>query len=279
MVSGALLLGREFTPTSTLRRVWKIALPLWAWSAIYLKYYSLTGAPTRGWVVHILSAPVAMHFAFLYALLWTYLFLPVLSPFFRTTSSSTHWFILAIWFVGACCVPLYSSITGSPAATFNVSNVMTGAGYMLLGAVLRRLRCAHSMLALLVYIASSAATAWLTARQRELSGAPSEIYYVYSSPLVAIASAAVFVMMRGLNDRIASSGMLVAFLERVAKVSFGIYLAHLLVIAYLATRGIRFDLISPWVMIPAAAALTLFVTAILVAMIQRVPYLRSICPS
>src|SRR5205823_516552 len=49
MVTGALLLDREHSVPSLLKRIWRVLVPLFAWSVLYLLWFRWWGVHHGGW--------------------------------------------------------------------------------------------------------------------------------------------------------------------------------------------------------------------------------------
>src|SRR5262249_2400034 len=86
MVTGALLLPRETSVSSILKRTWRVIVPLIGWSVLYLLWFKYTGINYDDSVLTILKSPVVAHLGYLYTLIGAYLFLPVMAGFFQANS-------------------------------------------------------------------------------------------------------------------------------------------------------------------------------------------------
>lgn len=112
MVTGSLLLPRRQTVSSVLVRCWRITLPLFAWSFLYLLWFKYTGTNYDGWIVRILKSPVVPHLWYLYTLIGAYLFMPVMAGFFQLNDFKPQLVTLVSWFIGASIIPTIYLISG-----------------------------------------------------------------------------------------------------------------------------------------------------------------------
>jgi surface polysaccharide O-acyltransferase-like enzyme len=281
MVSGALLLPRQHSVPSIANRLWRVGLPLVAWSVIYLLWLDHAGQQHEDWPLRILQAPVMGHLWYLYTLIGAYLFLPVMSGFYQANPARVQLFCLFFWFIGASVVPLEVALTGREHVGISWAFLSLYAGYMVAGALAYRrltpgpalVRCAWA-----VWAGTVVAVAGLTWWQCHRLARPDETFYVYSNPLVLIGAIAAFIALRDLFGR-PMPALARQVLTQFGKVSFGVYLMHVLALFYLDSMGYDYHFINPWLGIPC---LTLFVTlgcSLLVALMQRIPLLRLIVPA
>jgi len=284
MMSGALLLSRQHSIASIGRREWRIVLPLVAWSVLYLLWFRYTGQQQADWPALIINGPVAGHLWYLYALAGVYVFLPVMAAFHQNTTLRIQLFCLFFWFIAASVVPLEIALTQRRVAGIDWAALHLYPGYMALGAVLyrylpavpRRLHVAGAWLAWIVLAVAIAVATWW--RSHRL-GSANETFYVYSSPLVVLAGVAAFVALRALGATWAPEG---TFRQRgiawFAATSFGVYLIHVWVLFALDARGIDYRFINPWLGIPLLTLLAAGISALLIRILQAIPFVRAIAP-
>lgn len=283
MVSGVLLLPKAPTIASIRNRLWRILVPLLAWSVIYLLWLEHAGQPTPHWIPRMIQAPVMGHLWYLYTLIGVYLFLPVISGFYRANPLKVQLFCLVFWFYGASVVPLEVALTGSEHVGVNWSFLSLYAGYLVVGALLYHHLPARPGAMLLggawaIWAVSVAAVAYLTWRRCTTLLRADETFYVYSSPLVLIGAIAAFVVLRDLFNR-RLPVLLSRLLTALSKVSFGVYLLHVLALFYFDTKGYDYRFINPWLAIPCLVLFTTASCALLVGLMQRIPLVRLIVPS
>ncbi|MEG0043406.1 MAG: hypothetical protein RR763_17195, partial [Massilia sp.] len=98
-------------------------------------------------------------------------------------------------------------------------------------------------------------------------------------PLVVLAGAAAFVALRALGATWAPPGTHrsrgVAWF---AATSFGVYLIHVWVLFALDAKGIDYRFINPWLGIPLLTLLAAGISAVLVRILQAIPFVRAIAP-
>lgn len=283
MVTGALLLPRECSISSILSRSWRILVPLFCWSALYLLWFKYTGTSYDAWIPRILRAPVVAHLWYLYTLLGAYLFLPVMSGFFQANQLKMLIFVMGVWFVGASVVPTVFSITQKEYVGINWGFLSLYAGYIVIGATLYKkivFRKTPLLVASLIWLACTVATAGFTwLRSTQLAQA-NETFYAYTSPFVALGAAAAFVALREITRiEISNWRFIRPILSPLSRVNFGVYLVHVMVIFALDINGFDYNFTNPWVAIPAVTVVVFFVSALIVAAIQKLPVVRAMVPA
>jgi surface polysaccharide O-acyltransferase-like enzyme len=284
MISGALLLPRSHTVASIGRRLWRIGLPLLGWSVLYLLWFRHTGQHHKGWLAMIVNGPVVGHLWYLYALAGVYVFLPVLAAFHQAVAVREQLFCLLFWFIAASLVSLEVTLTGQRTVGIDWAALPLYPGYMALGALLYKQLPAVPQRAILggawaSWLLLSAAVALATWWRSDQLAHADETFFVYSSPLVALAAVAGFVCLRALCAAGVRSG---SRTERAiglfANVSFGVYLSHVWVLFILDASGINYRFVNPWAAIPMLVLLAAALSALLVRLLQTLPLVRAIVP-
>lgn len=108
MLTGALLLGRD-EPLEVYfkKRIAKVALPLLAWSLIYIvwsTYLGGDGMKLRN-LERILIKPAYFHLWYFYALIGLYLFVPFLRIMVAHASQRLLYYFVGLWFLAVVVLP------------------------------------------------------------------------------------------------------------------------------------------------------------------------------
>jgi surface polysaccharide O-acyltransferase-like enzyme len=237
MLSGALLLGYQQPDGPFLRkRLKRILVPLLFWSLVYALHGFLKdpqGSIAFGWKYFqytyiYLRDGIAYHLWYVYMLPGLYLFLPVLNAWIKQASVRQLHIFLGIWGVSTLfTMPWFASI-------FPHLDLYYFAGYasfMVLGFFLYRFRTTlmhrYRWLPWLLYGVTVAGVAIGTAIVNKNAQGFDGLYYGYQSPLVVLMSIAVF--CAGLQF---SGKKLPGWVARIDEVSYGMYLAHILLLEY-----------------------------------------------
>lgn len=290
MVTGALLLPRDSTVSSIIKRIWRVVVPLAVWSVAYLAwfkyvpeynvYYNILGASSSTWLEVVLRGPTAGHLWYLYTLIAAYLFLPVMSSFYRASSSSILWFVLAIWFVASSVMPFIHGIAGKGFIGINWSFFYIYPAYFILGAVIWHksdINRNRALVFLLLSVACACGTAFGTWAASDGPGKTNELYYEYYAPCVFLGAASLFAFVKWLSGMVVIPR--VEMLKGAAGLSFGVYLVHPFFIWFFDLAGFDYSFINPWISVPVISLAVLLSSCVFVAALQRIPLLRSVVPN
>ncbi|RMT29409.1 hypothetical protein ALP49_01857 [Pseudomonas syringae pv. solidagae] len=283
MVSGALLLTKETSAKASLKRIWRVTLPLFVWSIVYLAWFQYTGTPFDDWVLRILRGPVVAHFWYLYTLIGAYLFLPVLIGFFKIENTSSTLLAMAGWFIGSSIVPLFYVLNQKGYLGVDWGFLPLYAGYIVAGGLIyHRVKNSDALvwLAAVAWAVCVSATALLTWQYSISVGHADETFYVYSSPFVVLAALSSFILLRALFNRVfLKSGRVRSFLIWAGKLNFGVYLVHVLVMFWFDINGISYNFTTPWLAIPLTSIAILTVSGAMVYLLQKIPFVRQVVPA
>lgn len=240
MVSGYLLLGEEKAAASSpfkevAKRLWKLALPLLAWSIIYSvgmgyvngRWPTLTDLFSA--IHDLLQGAVVYHLWFLYELAALYLLLPLLRGLFAPTDVPARYF-LALWFC-LLTARLLSSL-GGWGFPFNGYINLGNSGYLVAGYLIRRHlpvpTASVAFSALGLYGVVTIATFYLTKRYSVASNAYVEQFHVYATPNVVIMSISAFVFLIFLAQKMTRFSIANTVIAALSANSFGIYFIHVI---------------------------------------------------
>ncbi|MDO9300017.1 MAG: acyltransferase family protein [Anaerolineales bacterium] len=279
MVSGYLLLQKEEPYREFFRkRALKVFVPFFVWSVIYLLWkregfdLPFSMKLVASYLLKIIRGPRENHLWFFYALIGLYLFTPILRVFVAKASLRDLFYFCGLWFL---VVPVFSFLQEfTPIKIgFELYFIAGYSGYFMLGYLLGRLEYTKYQLyglAFLLFIFSIGTTAlnYLV---------KSEYFVGYLSVNIVLMTAFAFILLR----EIQISDNLYRFLVPLSRASFGVYLAHVIVLAELE----KLPIVSSWFstgssvyMIPLLGLLGFFVSFVIVAIIQKIPVLRWIVP-
>jgi surface polysaccharide O-acyltransferase-like enzyme len=279
MVSGYLLLRKEEPYGEFFRkRALKVFIPFLVWSVIYLLWkregfdqpFSLKIVVS--YLLKIVRGPRENHLWFFYALIGLYLFTPILRVFVSKATMRDLFYFCGLWFLVVPVLSFLQEFT-SLKIGFELYFIAGYSGYFMLGYLLGKLEFTRPQLYGLafLFLLFSIGTTLLNVSVK------SEYFVSYLSMNVVLMTAFAFILLREVHigDR------LNGFLVPLSRASFGIYLAHVIVMAELE----KLPLVSGWFsmgssvyMIPLLGLMVFLVSFVLVAIIQKIPILRWIVP-
>ena len=290
MLSGAFLLDPKKSVRLRdifLKYILRILVALVAWGIFYaLLEYGFTGwssvwSGIGSALHHVLWADPRYHLWFLYMMIGLYLVTPILRAFVRGASRGTlHWFFL-LTFLFACLLPTLQALfpgrlAGVTAWTdrFDIHLVLGYVGYYVAGYYLKNYtlnRPAEFMIYILGILGAVAAvwgTHGLSLRAGTLTGALLQ----YHSPNVVFMAVALFVLFRyvlGVSDERSRRQRV----SGVARVSFGIFLAHDFFLALLRHFEITTLSFSPILSVPVLSAGVFLCSFAVAWLLSKIPLL------
>lgn len=298
MLSGGLLLTQEhWDPLGfARRRLAKVLLPLPVWTLIYAgcrKYFwnqdVSMGDVLRSFVTGI-SDPVFPHLWFMYLILSLYLIVPVLRIFFLHSSLAGQLYFAALWIVASALKPVVERACGIELGYY-LSPFFGFIGYFLLGATIFRHAPARAGRTALAACWAAVAVGYVvtllgTYRLSSAAGRLDRYFYLDFSVTSIPMSVATFVLLRHfgsvLGERARDYPRLTSAVTTLSALSFGIYLAHALVIVLLESGKLGFTLTTttfePLLAAPVMAAIVFAVSAAATFLVRRTPALRWLAP-
>lgn len=288
MVSGALLLA----PTHRFRlrkQILRVFWPLLTWSVVYAVanlYFNRHELPTIAGAsdddsrltsafTAFFTGPLAFHLWFVYALLGIYLVIPLLRPLMALPDglrSRLLHYAFALWFVFSIGLPTVHAIW--PDLPTPYALMVPDFPSLYLGVFLLGFYCHHRQWdiprSLLVggVVASVAVTALLVYLEETLR-AGSLWAYDYYAPNVIVCVLCLFLLAKSAFNEPGSG---YPFVRLASKLSYRIYLMHILILHYLGQISPLKDwyAAAPAVSIPALAAATLVLSFALSWLLEQV---------
>lgn len=286
MISGYLLLPRsEGLSTFYAKRVPRLAIPLVAWSLIYLAWFcgGHPGTCTPTLVQNLLLVQgTYYHLWFLYSLLGIYLVLPLLRLMVRPdTDRRLLWYFVGLWLIFQ---PLWTVLQQFLHVYINITALMATSfmPYLFLGYLLGEITLTRRILIAsgVLLVGGALATILGAYLMTRASGQYNGFFYDFLSFNVIFASAGAFVLLRRLGETARlSDPRLQPLMRSLAAATFGIYLIHILIIEILG-YGLHINSFmgsAIW-SIPLVSLLVFWISYFLVRGMQHIPVVRQIIP-
>lgn len=281
MITGALLLGREYEPWSFLKkRLTRVVVPFLFWSLVYIWYSLYNEEITFGgdvWVdakiaLHLLKVGSSYHLWYVYMLIGLYFFIPVIGKYVRNASENEVLYFLIIWFA-------LMMITQPYLSRFNPSvdmHYFAGfAGYLVLGHHLAFKDFAVKHLRfwmLLLFISGVLLIAIGSRLVIGHPGLPGTVFFEPVNPAVLMTAIGMFMLVKLTVPKVPP--IIIRIRDFVGGYNYGIYLGHALVLYFLDDPfGISYKLCAPIVSIPLTALICFIVTLVLVWLVNKIPFI------
>ncbi|MFM7154464.1 MAG: acyltransferase [Bacteroidota bacterium] len=294
MLSGFLLLGKDYPlPDFLSRRFSRVVIPALFWMVIYSVYGHIAGNnPATVWdaIRNIIIRPVHYHLWFIYLIIGLYLVYPILRPWIKVAGERDFRYFFIMSMIGAWGYKILAVYFNLPIGVY-FELFTNNCGYFVLGYYLGSKgpagieagglpswRFSEKQLALIglaLIVAGTASTMlgtyWLNSGWTP--GANFDVYfYDYLTPNVGFSAIGWFLLIR--------FGWSAAPLHEVEKdfsaASFGIYLAHVLVMDWWGQCGYWHSGQHPLKGVPVLIGIVTLTTFLAVQLIRVVPFGKKI---
>jgi surface polysaccharide O-acyltransferase-like enzyme len=286
MISGYLLLPiKEAPEVFYKKRFTRLLIPFLFWSAMYaiVPYFKGEFTAQQMWqglyIIPINFNGPAGHLWFVYMFIGIYLFIPIISPWVQTASQNFKLFFLAIW-VFTLFIPyirtVYPEVLGEAFWNkFSAVHYFSGyIGYLILGHYIkdhvRLSKAATAIIGLLLVIIGYAITHLVFSHQLPFAKDLPQLELSWAFPTINVAFIATGLFLLFSLIKIKSPGM-EKFAAGVSGLTYGMYLAHILILVVL------FGPINTWLhndsklVIPVLAVSTFIVTYVLIKILSYLP--------
>ncbi|MBR2783063.1 MAG: acyltransferase family protein [Firmicutes bacterium] len=286
MCSGALLLDpqHDFSVKKLFsKNLLRLCAALFFWAAIYkcshlLAAGSFTAEELRQALTELALFRHEQHLYFLHIMLLVYLFLPVTRVFVKHADDSRLRYFLAAWFLLGIVYPTvrpyrpFSLLAGIP-LQWQMNMTYAAIGYGVLGYYLFT---HHFRRKLYPIITGTSGFALVFAGTWIMSEKQIQLYqHFYEGMSVGVCLLAVGVFSFIMRQHKASlPRTLTGLTEFLAKASFCIYLAHLLIIQLFGYIGLRVTDFSCAVSIPALALLNICICSLVYLALSKIPFIN-----
>lgn len=275
MISGALLLGKDIELFAFLKkRFLRVWLPFTVWVIIYIGYHNIFEQNTIGFknaFLGYLSGGKGQygHLWFVYMILGLYLFTPIINHFILKATNVEIKYLLILSFVSTS-VFLFLHQFLALKIRLDIGNFGGYLCYFVAGYFLNKIHTSLNrfwlgLLFLVGYLITIFGTFWLSNNSGKYAG----YFYDYFSFSTVAMSISIFLFFK----KAFNQSFLPKIMEPLDRASFGIYLAHLLIINILSRKmAINWAWHPPFIGIVSHACLTILISFIIVWTLSRLPF-------
>ena len=285
MISGALFLDSKRELNIKLlytKNVVRIILAFVLWSLIYVLIINEDTKFSR-----IIAATISGHFHlwFLKMLLGLYIVTPILKVIVSNKQTEKYFIYIAVitCFVTPMLFPtigfVNSGIRGMIEGWYNTMNIKIAlgyTGYFVLGHFLNTYTV-NKKISNVIYVfgvASLICVIILTYFYSHFLGKTTELFMEYLTPFTLLEAVAVFLFVKHKCNAIPVKYN--SLINNFAKMSFGIYLVHILVMFLLSKIGITSSTFHPSFFIPCFTLFVFIVSYLITRVLYNIPYLNKL---
>lgn len=280
MLTGALLFDKEYTIGVFLKkRFFRVIIPFLFWSIPYILYSLAIKVVHKEnldlfivftFVIDQFKNGSFYHLWFVYTLLGIYLFTPVIGKWIRNSTSKEILYFLIIWLLTVLFTYPFLSVFETKIDLSNFSGYL---GYCILGYYLRKVNIQNTLkkdiIAIFLFFTGLIITIAGTYFLFLLKGEKDELYYSYLTLNVLMCAIGVYLYIK---DKYVKNQSVSKFLRVMNKFSYGIYLAHVLILTILTKAGITCFFIHPLIGIPLTTVLCLTFSTLTIFLVKKLPY-------
>lgn len=291
MLSGFLLLGKDYPlPIFLKRRFTRVLIPALFWMIVYLVYgFLANGKPASilEGLRDIIVGPVHYHLWFIYLIIGLYLVYPILRPWVKSAREQDFMYFFIMCIIGTWGYKILALFFNLPLGV-HFELFTNNAGHFVLGYYLGtkgiagtgtdddgirpwRLSARQLFYLGLVLVILGTASTSIASYLLNMGFQPGQqfdvFYYDYLTPNVGISAIGWFLLVRFGLDKHA----LLEVEKEFAAASFGIYLAHVLVMDWWGKCGFWHSAQHPIKGIPVLIGLITLMTFMVVLMLRTLP--------
>jgi surface polysaccharide O-acyltransferase-like enzyme len=208
------------------------------------------------------------HLWFVYVLIGLYLFVPILRKWVRDASRAELRYFLIIWFITIlAAIPQ----VGRFLPNISLINFAGYAGYLVLGYYLSKTEVRNLTIPVAMVIIGFLITAGGTYFESHRRGDFYVEFYEYLAPNVLLSAAGVFMIFKGISIK---NELVTKRIRLISEHSFGIYLAHPLVLALFEMLGFNWEFVHPALGIPLVSVCSLLVSLLVIALMKTAKFGR-----
>ena len=268
MISGALLLERDFNKKKYLNRIKKFIILTIIWDIIYLvwEYYYL--GITYNNFYKLLLEPFRAHLWYLYTILIIYIIQPLLKIILEKSNKKIKIVLLILWL-------LFSTISIKISFIANYFTIFCYIGYFIIGNYLykyikknelKKYTLPLSILIVISYGISILLNYMFSRRYNMFYN----LFFAYRTPFIIIATFSFFTIIVSNNNKKISN-----FIISLSDLSFGVYLIHGIFLD-ITVKSFIYGSINSLIGIPLFFIIILISSLVSVFILKKIKYIKKI---
>jgi surface polysaccharide O-acyltransferase-like enzyme len=289
MLSGATLLHKEYRLSDYFRRrftrvllpflFWMVVYWIFRWSVLPAKEQPHDFLPVVQWAGQLFANEgISKHFWYVYMILFLYLFIPFMGKCLRKLNNKYLLVIVLCWAIALLLlrnIPLNFYRWDGNWDT-RLLAYLEMAGYLVMGFYLQRMSLDKTwikLVAAVVFLLTigvvSGFTWWLSKWPKTLD------ISLYGNLTIntILQTASLFILLK---DSRCSSRIVLWIQQRISNYSYGIYLAHIMILGICFNHGIFWTMGNPLWTLPLMILLLLIISSVIVLLLRKLPYGRYI---
>ncbi len=269
MISGALLLDREFNKEKYIKRLVKFIILIVVWDVIYLVWEYLYLGITYDKLYKLLFEPYRAHLWFLYTILLLYAIQPVLRIIKQKANKNIKIILLLLWLV-------FSTLSIINVFIANVFTIFSYIGFFVLGKQLYDFIKENDLkkynyIAIIIIIISIVISIYLNYTTSLKYHLFYNLYFAYRTPFIIAASFALYILVISNYKKDTLNKVIMKFSD----LSLGVYLIHGIFLD-VTVKSFMYPKIHPIIGIPLFVTIIFICSIISVYILKKIKYLKKI---
>ena len=277
MLTGSFVLGNYNDKIGDFLRkaLNKIIVPFLIWSVFYLLHNNwddllgnrLSLSQKGGLVLENAISGSAVHLWYIYMIIGMYFIIPIFSKWTKYANKKELTLFLVFWFFLLVAYPLIDKYR----TDFEL-NYFTGyIGYLIGGYYFFKFVQLNKIILWTLLLGSIAAISFATYHLAFQNNVDKEIYLAPLTPGVFLMSMSVYLLFKQSN--IALPNWLNVVVTQICYYSYGIYLVHLVVLAWIDDLLISATAFNPLISLPLMSLLCLAFSYLIIFVLRKIPFI------
>ena len=269
MISGALLLDREFNKKKYFKRLLRFLILIIVWDIIYLVWEYFYLNVTYNQLYRLLFEPYRAHLWFLYTILVLYAIQPLLRMILNKISKTTKIALLILWI-------FLSTLSIINTFLANYFTIFSYIGFFILGKTLydfakKNDLKKYNILLILVMIVCFGCSIFLNYSSSIKYHMFYNFYFAYRVPFIMIASFALYILI--INNY--QKDTLPKAIMKLSDLSLGVYLIHGIFLD-ITIKSFTYQIINPIIGIPLFTIFIFICSVSSVYIIKKIKFLNKV---
>jgi len=275
MLTGTFVLNNYQGPIGIFlsKMFYKIIVPFLVWSVVYLLFNNwdsllganLTNAQKGQLVLDKFITGSAVHLWYVYMIIGVYLVIPIFARWISVAQKNEQFLFLCFWFTMLIIYPFIDTYKHD----FELGYFTGYIGYLVAGYYIFKYVKLNISLAWFIFVLSILFTVLATFHIAFEKNIDKEMFLAPLTPGIFMMSASIYLLFKQASFNLPS--WVINFVNNICKYSYGIYLAHLLVLALIDDYLISVASFNPLLSIPVISILCMAFSFGVVFLLRKLP--------
>lgn len=279
IITGVLLLHKQNTITNHIKKIiYRIIIPFLFWAVCYLLYkiqfdadYNFFGRIIyffRYAFVQLRDGMISYHFWYIYMIIGLYLIIPILNKWIVNSNKKEILYFIIIWF----CIQFFDMPRLNILKTNLDLRYFSGyIGFLILGYYINAFQISKKIkIFSLVILVFCLVFTYLSTYYSSLGNVYNDTFHKYLSINIILLSISIVIVLKNI---LFSNQKLVFIIQKISQYSYGIYLSHVLILAFIKDFNIQIINFNSIWYIPLIVIICLALSFSLIFLVKKTPFI------